>query len=105
MAKTGSPTILPSVVPVVSIFCMIFLSPPVLPSVIPLVRLFIGGLITCPPINTERREITDGKTGGDKHTIKKTETTATTDCITGGDKPSNKKTFLWCAYHLQFDHQ
>ena len=48
--------------------------------------------VISPPIKTERREITDGKTGGDKLTIKKSETTATTDCITGGDKPSNKKT-------------
>ena len=35
---------------------------------------------------TETREITDGKTGGDEHTIKKTETTGTTDGKTGGDK-------------------
>ena len=32
------------------------------------------------------------ETGGDKHTIKKTETTGTTDGKTGGDKPSNEKT-------------
>jgi hypothetical protein len=33
--------------------------------------------VIIPPIKTERRQITDGKTGGDKHTIKKTETTGT----------------------------
>ena len=48
--------------------------------------------VIIPPIKTERRQITDGKTGGDKHTIKQTETTGTTDCITRVDKPSNKKT-------------
>ena len=37
-------------------------------------------------------DTTNGKTGGDKHTIKKTETTGTTDGKIGGDKPSNEKT-------------
>ena len=49
--------------------------------------------VISPPIKkTERRKITDGKTGGDKNTIEKIETTDTTDDKTGGDKPSNEKT-------------
>jgi hypothetical protein len=41
--------------------------------------------------NTGTTGNTDGKTRGDKHTIKKTETTVTTDDKTGGDKLTNKK--------------
>jgi hypothetical protein len=41
---------------------------------------------------TERRKITDGKTGADKNIIEKIETTDTTDDKIGGDKPSNEKT-------------
>jgi hypothetical protein len=38
-----------------------------------------------------QRPATDGQTGGDKHTIKKTETTGTTDGKTGMISPSIKR--------------
>jgi hypothetical protein len=64
-------------------------------------NLFIGGLI-----DTATREVTDGKTEGDKPSNKNTETTGTTDGKTEGDKSSNKKTeTTGTAYHLQFYHQ
>jgi hypothetical protein len=51
---------------------------------------------------------TDGKTRGDKHTIKMTETTGTTDGKTAGDKHTIKKTetvFIGGLIISSFCHQ
>jgi hypothetical protein len=61
--------VLPSVVPVVSVFFMVCLSPPILPSVFPVVLVFF--MVCSPNEKITIREVTDGQTGGDKPPIKR----------------------------------
>jgi hypothetical protein len=82
------PPVLPSVVPVVSVFSLEGLSPPVIQSVFPVVSVFL--LVGLSPPATETKGTTDGQTGGDKPSNEKTGRREVTDGQTGGDKPPIK---------------